>query len=172
MLTSRLKNFLKKQHILELIDNNAWEEFYDKLYAYDPENVGEVTNFLINTVGIDPLIYMSTVPKYFRSEDHTITTLTIPNNINKIETCAFELCESLTSVTIPASVELIGQWAFKGCTNIKSIIIEGSNTHAEPFAFFGVHNATVTINKDNEDMIYYFENTGDNDVRVVSRWSK
>ena len=49
-----------------------------------------------------------------------ITEYTIPNNVTKIGSHAFDGC-SLTSITIPDSVTAIGDYAFEGCNSLTSI---------------------------------------------------
>ena len=53
----------------------------------------------------------------------SLTSVTIPNSVTRIENGAFADCSSLTSVTIPNSVTEIGHWAFEVCTGLTSITI-------------------------------------------------
>ena len=48
-------------------------------------------------------------------------TVNIPNNITKIESHAFERCQSLKKIIIPDSVTEIGSGAFAGCNSLESI---------------------------------------------------
>ena len=48
-------------------------------------------------------------------------TVNIPNNITKIESHAFEGCQSLKKIIIPDSVTEIGSGAFAGCNSLESI---------------------------------------------------
>jgi len=54
------------------------------------------------------------------------TSLTLPNNITKINANALYSCKGLTSVTIPNSVLSIGDDAFYGCTSLTSVTIGNS----------------------------------------------
>ena len=45
-------------------------------------------------------------------------TVNIPNNITKIESHAFERCQSLKKIIIPDSVTEIGSGAFAGCNSL------------------------------------------------------
>ena len=45
-------------------------------------------------------------------KDKTLSSITIPNGVTRIEDRAFAFCKSLTSVTIPSSVRYIGEHAF------------------------------------------------------------
>ena len=57
-----------------------------------------------------------------------LTSITIPNSVNRIGNQAFENCTSLTSVTIPNSVTSIGFGAFISCSGLTSINVENGNT--------------------------------------------
>ena len=52
-----------------------------------------------------------------------ITTVIIPNSVQKIGRFAFRGCKSLTNVTIPSSVSLIEYSAFEDCTGITNLTI-------------------------------------------------
>ncbi len=55
------------------------------------------------------------------NEDIINGTVNIPNNITKIESYAFEGCQSLKKIIIPDSVTEIGSGAFAGCKSLESI---------------------------------------------------
>ena len=67
----------------------------------------------------------------------TMTSITIPNSVTKIEYAAFNECTSLTAVVIPSSVKTIGEAAFWYCTGLKSIVIPSSVTTFGKDAFKG-----------------------------------
>lgn len=52
---------------------------------------------------------------------HTLTEITIPENVTKIESMAFQEC-GLSSITIPKSVTKIESYAFSYCSELISII--------------------------------------------------
>ncbi len=52
-----------------------------------------------------------------------------------IEPYSFFGCEKLTSVTIPENVDKINTNTFSQCSNLTSVIISGSHTEISPFAF-------------------------------------
>ena len=56
----------------------------------------------------------------------SLTSVTIPNSVTSIEVCAFFECKLLTSVTIPNSVTSIGYEAFEGCRSLTSVTIPNS----------------------------------------------
>ena len=53
-----------------------------------------------------------------------MTSIHIPDSVQKIWHCAFDNCSSLTEVIIPHSVIYIGQGAFIRCSRLTSIVIK------------------------------------------------
>ena len=68
-------------------------------------------------------------------ENQSVTSVTIPNTITKIENDTFAYCKKLTSVNIPESVTWIGTRAFVGCESLTEITIPESVTELESYAF-------------------------------------
>lgn len=60
----------------------------------------------------------------------SLTTVTIPSNLDVVPNQCFEGCTALTDVIISEGVTKIGSNAFKGCTSLESIIIPDSVTSA------------------------------------------
>lgn len=57
----------------------------------------------------------------------TLTAVTLPINLKKINSHAFGSCENITSIRIPSSVEYIGQGIFYDCKKLTSIIVDNNN---------------------------------------------
>ena len=76
--------------------------------------------------------------------DHcrSLTSVTIPNSVNFIESGAFFDCSSLTSVTIPNSVISIGNEAFYHCSSLTSVTIGNSVTSIRYNAFYNCYGLT------------------------------
>ena len=96
---------------------------------------------IINNVYIDGVGYLTfdgpvtTIGDYaFLST--SLTSITIPDSVTSIGSCAFEECDSLTIITIPASVASIGNSAFEGCTGLTSITIPEGVTSISGYAFY------------------------------------
>jgi PKD repeat protein len=70
----------------------------------------------------------------FAFESYSITNVTIPNTVIRIEDWAFQV--GFASVTIPNSITSIGSFAFVNCYNLNSITIPSSVTYVgeAPFA--------------------------------------
>ena len=71
-----------------------------------------------------------------------LTSVTIPNGVKTIEASAFQYCESMTSVTMADSVTTIGQYAFADCRNLKTIQLSNKLTLIDEYAFDGSSNVT------------------------------
>ena len=64
-----------------------------------------------------------------------ITTIELPESIEKIATYAFDKCRSLTKITIPSNVKTISNGAFRDCTNLSEVVIEEGVTTIGAEAF-------------------------------------
>ncbi len=51
----------------------------------------------------------------------TLSEITIPNKIKRIESWAFSDCDSLTSIAIPNSVEYVGMGSFFACKSLRNV---------------------------------------------------
>ena len=75
----------------------------------------------------------------------TLTSITIPNSVTRIESSAFGHT-GLASVEFSNSLEYIGNSAFAGCTSLISITLPNSLTTIDQSAFYICYNLkTVTI---------------------------
>ena len=87
------------------------------------------TLIIPNSVTINGKEYIvTTIPQSaFKDEKNFIGTLTLPNNIRRIEQSAFEGCTGFTgNLVFPASTEYVGNKAFKGCSGFTSMTILAS----------------------------------------------
>lgn len=107
-------------------------------------NCNKLTNIYItdlaawcNISGLNYIMSGSTKKIYLNNK--LITSLTIPDGITNIASCAFyNYCE-LTSVEIPDSVTSIGNYAFSNCSNLESITIP-DNLTINKTTFSGCNN--------------------------------
>jgi hypothetical protein len=80
------------------------------------------------------------------SFNKSLTSVTIPNSVIRIEQQAFDGCTSLTSIIIPDSVTSIKNWAFQDCTSLTSVTIPNSVTSIGEGAFENCQSLTsITI---------------------------
>lgn len=66
-----------------------------------------------------------------------LTSITIPNSVEEIESDVFRNCSELTSVIISNGVVKIGAFAFQRCTGLTSITIPDSIIRIGDYAFAG-----------------------------------
>lgn len=81
-----------------------------------------------------------------------LTSITIPESVNRIGGSAFRGCTGLTSITIPSSVQSIVDRAFEGCSNLTTV---QSKAAIAPFlgsnAFAGISPQAVYICPENSN---------------------
>ncbi|MBQ3665372.1 MAG: leucine-rich repeat protein, partial [Lachnospiraceae bacterium] len=66
-----------------------------------------------------------------------IISITIPNSMTRIDSCAFYGLSKLRAVNIPSSVTAIGAYAFEFCTSLESFKIPDTVTTIGNGAFYG-----------------------------------
>lgn len=120
----KLAEFIKA-HVDEINENNFTKVYEDLVDDLDSEleerEIGKFTDMLIDA-GINPLMYMNTIPQYYMSGSSQ-TSIEIPEHIQSIDFDAFDSCKGLKSVTIPDNVTSIDNCAFLECTGLTSVII-------------------------------------------------
>lgn len=89
---------------INLIDSNNFEELYDST-VIPAWIVGEVTALLLEA-GIDPLLYIDNIPRYYLDESD-ITSFVIPKHIKSIGGSAFYDCTSLKAINYSGTID---QW--------------------------------------------------------------
>ena len=65
----------------------------------------------------------------------TLTSVTIPNNIVRLELYAFAGCTGLTTATIPATCQYVGDYAFIDCTSLATVVIAEGVTYLGDYCF-------------------------------------
>lgn len=80
-------------------------------------------------------IILDVIPAYCFANCSSLTSVTIPNSVTEIGSCAFENCNNLTSVTIPNSVTYIYDFAFEGCQMLRSISFPDSSVTVQYASF-------------------------------------
>ena len=71
------------------------------------------------------------------SKTKTLCSLTIGDNVTKIEDSAFEYCSNLTQVILPNGLTTIGKNAFAHCQSLKTLDIPDTVTNIDDMAFYG-----------------------------------
>ena len=65
---------------------------------------------------------------HFAFQDSAVTSVTIPDSVTVIQSCAFYNCGNLETIRIPVSVTFIGDLAFAGCPSSMTVTYSGSKT--------------------------------------------
>ena len=101
----------------------------------DNKPTSPTTLIIPNSVTINGKEYIVTSFPKSAFEDCTgfTGTLTLPNNIRRIEQSAFENCTGFTgNLVFPETTEYIGNKAFKGCSGFTSMTILASKIECTP----------------------------------------
>ena len=117
----------------ELINENSYEELFSIFSA--SKNVRGELGAVLEAAGLKPLLYMKEVPIFYLFEQPSVTTLSIPNNIQEINYKAFYNCTNLQNVQIGKNVETIDVEAFAECTSLRSIKFPSKLTYIGSSAF-------------------------------------
>ena len=65
----------------------------------------------------------------------TLTSVTIPNNIVRLDLYAFAGCSGITTATIPATCQYVGDYAFTDCTSLTTVVIAEGVTYLGDYCF-------------------------------------
>ena len=89
-------------------------------------------------VAIPPAINglpVTTIGMYAFYNASSLTSVSIPDSVTRIEAGAFEFCQGLTSVTFGTNVASIGDEAFELCASLTSLTLPNSVTNIGASAF-------------------------------------
>ena len=75
----------------------------------------------------------------------TLTGVTIPNNIVKLDLYAFAGCTKLDTATIPATCVYVGSYAFSGCTSLTTVVIAEGVTYLGDYCFENCTSLTEIV---------------------------
>lgn len=84
----------------------------------------------------------------------SVTSITIPESVNRIGNAAFAECTSLTSVTIPSGVTTLNDSLFYGCDSLSSIVISENVKSIGAWAFFRCTNLDIVIDNFQDSLTY------------------
>lgn len=99
----------------------------------------------LNKYPSEIIVPSGTIEITFNDMDE-LTSVTLPDGLTEISTCAFESCTNLTHVTVPDSVTKIGNRAFAYCSGLTNIPISNNVTEIGREAFSnctGLTNVTL-----------------------------
>ena len=153
------------------INSNNFEELYNLISHghYDFE-IYDFTELLLSA-GIDPLLYMETIPDNFATYSEImyrkfpnnikqigdeafrsnlkLETVVFPNNLIAIGESAFRNCKELQEIILPDTVTYIRNSAFQNCSNVSKLHISTALTNINIYTFDGLKNLKVVEIPDN-----------------------
>ena len=97
---------------------------------------------LLTAVDLSPATKLTVIQGTTFQNCTSLTSLTLPENLDSIGTSAFLKCSSLTSVTLPEKLRAIGIQAFRGCSVLAKIEIPASVEMIKYSAFYNCTTAT------------------------------
>lgn len=71
-----------------------------------------------------------------------ISSITLSNNVKRINASAFNSCTNLKSIVLPEELTSIGEFAFLGCNLLNQVTIGSKLEQIEDYAFSGCKNLT------------------------------
>ena len=124
------------------INDNNWEEVYKFFEKNSPLRFNKYVAYtgifteMMEDVGINPLLYMKSIPQYY-ARGNQIKSIYIPDNIISIQSRAFENCTELKEVSLPKGLRNISSNAFFGCESLNRLTFRGTKEETETISFLG-----------------------------------
>ena len=122
------------------IESNNFEALYKEVNSIDEIDTGRthyitslITTLLIN-IGINPLLYLKEVPKYYMSDLDNVN-VDIPDNITSIGEYAFSFSD-IKSIKLSKNLSTIKGGAFYNCTKLQNISLPSSLKQIDQDVFF------------------------------------
>ena len=155
-MTDKLKEYLKREHTLDLIDSNMWQELYDEaadeLSTYE---MRDMTLFMVGEIGINPVDYMRRVPVDYYCDVNT-PRIIIPPQIQTIDDNAFTNA-NIASLYLPKMLTKLCDESFNDC-NIAVVCLPWSTTDyinkIEVDAYAGIFNGAFKLGDSGGNIIH------------------
>ena len=111
------------------IENNAFTGCYKLISIILPDELEDIpsgyTKYLGGDYTLDNIWNAHSFKGAFEG-CRLLENISLPANLNKIDTACFKKCTSLKQIDIPEKVTEIGKNAFEGCESLKKVIIPKS----------------------------------------------
>jgi hypothetical protein len=138
-----MKDYIKQviRDNAHLIDDNNFDEFYKKICQRTMmySDICDVTEFLLDVCSVDPMPYLTTIPKGYLFKSQRIKDINLFENIEAVEQAAY-LGSSVKRVTLPKSCTQVYPQAFSGCTQLTELRIENPDILMDSSAFTQTHD--------------------------------
>lgn len=122
------------------IDLSNLEVIPGHAFCYDPNITSVVTCPTLRSIGDWAFIWAG------------ISTISLPETLNSIETYTFYKASLSGTVALPDSLTQLGASAFSGCEKVEAIQIGSGLTDIPKDAFDGCKPKTITVNNRREDV--------------------
>lgn len=132
-----LKEYLSLENVQDMLRNNDLDAVYKNLFNYliGAENL---TQFLMENVGIDPLEYVTCIyPSMYHGSG--FEDITVPRNVTYIYNSAFRDLTSLRNIRLHEYIDYIGGSAFQNCTNLYEVYLPKNLTRISACTFKYCH---------------------------------
>ncbi len=156
---SNLNNISVSDNLEHIGDNAFFKSGYYNDYANWDNGFLYLENYLLeiddNTVAAECNLYSKTklvASRAFYNSDK-ITSITMSDGVEHINTEAFYSCDNLESVKLSSSLKKISKSSFSNCTALKAVIIPESVTTIEEKAFYGCKTITEVVIPGNVSVI-------------------
>ena len=121
-MQTNLKEFIERN--IDLISDYKFEDVNILAHSQIPFQIGNLTTTLMQA-GINPLDHLKHVVRDMFSNS-MIKVVTLPENIDFINSQGFLDCFELTTISLPESLTHIHSSAFKGCYELTTINYNGT----------------------------------------------
>lgn len=113
-------------------ENDQYVTLDNCLYSKDKKILISYNSYKSNDTILNTV---QTIGEYAFSENKTISSLTLTDNVSSIEEGAFYNCK-LKIIKLPQRLRHLGYSAFRGCTNLVSLSIPQGISTIESFTFY------------------------------------
>lgn len=157
------KSLRERMRLIDFADTQVWKictSNFDlngdgELSYAEASKIDEIGNYFTkqNITSFDELQYFTSVKDIDGgcfNDCSKLTSITLPESIERIYYWAFRNCLRLTSINLPEYVVVIGEEAFSGCTQLKSVSIanpdpQSINIQNDAFKNVSFKNAVLTV---------------------------
>ena len=148
-----ITKFFSDKDIKIYLYSNNFDSIYKDLERWNYSLITGIPNQYLITMfteflmrqDIDPLDYLTYVPKNYLSYSSYVKQILIPDNIQQVFCKAFCDCYNLQRVIIGNNVQTIAEEAFEYCKNLETVVI-GDNTTIIEYEAFHKCTSLQTVN--------------------------
>lgn len=137
-MSVELKDLIK--HYADEINENEFEHIYDACNSTGTRELASKLTSILYAAGIDPLMYLKTVPENFLYFNKDIKEIKVPSNIDRISKFAFYGSE-IENIQLSENITRLEKCTFGGCDHLKSIELPN---HLQEIGTEAFYNSRLT----------------------------